>query len=148
MKLVKESISFQRGVDPKNILGIGKRHLIEEWIKKWKDEAKTKSYTINSDLSIDVDSFHIFAVEMGNFPEYIQFNRSENHFSIQRAGITTLRGCPVWVGGIFSYSENLLTSLEFCPKYIENTFYCYDNKVKFTQCNIPKGCIIKGDIAY
>ena len=148
MKLVKESISFTRGNDPKNTLGIGKRYLIEQWLEKWKEDARIQKYIINDDLSIDVDIFHVFDFKMKNFPEYIQFNKCKGHFSVQRAGFTSLKGCPLVVGGIFSCSENLLTSLEYCPKFIGDTFYCYDNKKRFTKNDIPEGCIIKGNALY
>ena len=34
MKLVKESISFERYKDPKKALGLDMRELIEEWLEK------------------------------------------------------------------------------------------------------------------
>ena len=51
MKLVRENISFQRGVDPKTSLSIGRKALIDEWFKTW---APDVYYTIDSNLNIEV----------------------------------------------------------------------------------------------
>ena len=48
--LVRESISFTRGNDPKNVLGIGQRYLIEKWL----DEMDIEKYIINDDMTINI----------------------------------------------------------------------------------------------
>ena len=50
-KTVYESISFERGKDPKSVMGIGKRALIEKWFKTWAPNVK---YTIDDNLNIYV----------------------------------------------------------------------------------------------
>ena len=52
MKLVRESISFKRNLDPKEALGIGLKPRIKQWFDEW---ASNAIYTINDDLSIIVE---------------------------------------------------------------------------------------------
>ena len=51
MKLVKESLSFERGQSPKTSMGIGK----EAKIRLWLDKRHIQDYTINTDFTIDVN---------------------------------------------------------------------------------------------
>ena len=50
MKLVSESLNFERGKDPKETMEIGKRGLI----KKWLVEHGINNWIINEDFSINV----------------------------------------------------------------------------------------------
>jgi len=50
-KTVYESISFERGKDPKSSMGIGKRALIEKWFRTWVPDVK---YMIDDNLNIIV----------------------------------------------------------------------------------------------
>ena len=54
MKLVRESISFKRNLDPKEALGIGLKPRIKQWFDEW---ASNAIYTINDDLSIIVEGY-------------------------------------------------------------------------------------------
>lgn len=51
-------------------------------------------------------------------PDYINFNICEGHFTIQRLGLTTLRGCPKIVYGNFNCNDNNLTTLDFFPECV------------------------------
>lgn len=158
--LVRESISFERGADPKNVLGIGEYYLI----KKWLDEMRIENYHINDDMTINViGDVHLQATwveslkkninkweDMGNFPEYIQFNHVSGDFYCQGCGLKTLRGCPKHVMGDFYCSSNNLTSFQDCPKHVMGDFWCYDNEGYNLKINdekyLKKYCKIKGQI--
>jgi hypothetical protein len=115
MKLVKEYISFERGVDPKNILGIGQRYLIEKWL----EEMNIKYYTINDDMTITVkENIDFYPHLKNNLPDYIQFLSVEGHLDFFRCPITTLRGCPEYVGDYFGCPLTKVTSLKYGPKEV------------------------------
>ena len=77
--IVRENINFERGLDPKEAIGIGKAKLIQDWL----DEVHigVRNYKLNSDFTIDTD-LDVIAVERpelfpnGRFPDYIKFNSS------------------------------------------------------------------------
>ena len=50
-KYVYESISFERGKDPKSVMGIGKIALIKDWFRTWAPDVE---YTIDDNLNIIV----------------------------------------------------------------------------------------------
>ena len=68
--IVRESISFTRGNDPKNVLGIGQRYLIEKWL----DEMDIEKYIINDEFF----KCFIFVIGFGNR----FYNRFDNMFII------------------------------------------------------------------
>ena len=162
MKLVKESISFQRGIDPKETLGIGQKYLIEKWL----EEMKIKDYIIRDDMTIDVGAVELRDKGIVMLPEYIKFNRV-GEFQIRRNKLISLRGSPEYVEtffvcdnnqltslkyspkecGYFSCTGNLLTSLEGCPKIVHNDFWCEDNSKQFTIQEVLQYCkVSKKDI--
>ena len=107
MKTIKEG--FLR----KN-LGLGKEALI----KKWLDGFFIENYTINKDLTIDVDSY----VDLEGYtekylPNYIQFGKVTEYFSCDNCpNLKSLKGCPKEVGGSFNcHGCPKLESLEGCP---------------------------------
>jgi hypothetical protein len=100
----------------------------ESKIHKICKKYKIKNYTINDDLSIDVDSY----VNLDNKKLYelpLKFRKVRQLFTCDNNNLTSLFGCPQWVGGEFSCVENNITSLEFCPRYVGRDFFCYDNKI-------------------
>jgi len=140
--IVRESISFYRGEDPKDALGIGKRFLIEKWLEEM---GVLHKCTINADLTIDSKhDLYIHNKNLIDFPEYIQFNRIEGIFSCNDNKLTSLRGCPYFVSETFFCSRNNLKSLEYCPKKVLGEFYCTGNKGRnFTKSDILKYCKVK-----
>ena len=138
--LVQESISFQRGADPKNTLGIGQKYLIEKWLK----EMNIDNYIINADLTIDVNlGVDLTRKNLINFPDYIQFNKTKNFWCGENK-LKSLRGCPVYVDGNFGCSANKIISLDGCPKIINGSFIC--TSPKFSRKYIEKFCQITGNI--
>jgi hypothetical protein len=143
MNLVRESISFQRGADPKETLGIGTHHLI----KKWLDEMVVTNYVINDDMTIDVNGYvHLDGKNLSSFPEYIKFNYVAGGFHCHNNQLTSLEGCPSHVGVGFYCHNNQLTSLEGCPSSVAGGFYCFNNNKQFTEAEVRKYCKVIGSI--
>jgi hypothetical protein len=72
-------------------LGIGQESLI----RKWLDEHDVKEYTINSDMTIDVESsVWLNNIKENELPEYIQFGNISYDFGINDSNIKSLRGFP------------------------------------------------------
>jgi hypothetical protein len=171
---VNESISFQRGVNPKVSLGVGQIYLI----KKWLDEMKIEDYIINDDMTIDVNgNLNLWKSGLdGNLPEYIQFHSISGYFDISNCNLTTLQGCPKYIGFYFSCGVNKIKSLKggpeeiFCRKHWENSYgYSASNNhflvsleglpkkiagnlwvrnagIKFLSAEIRKVCVVLGNV--
>jgi hypothetical protein len=143
MKLVRENLNeFERGDNSLKNLGIGKRVLIENWLKKY----EIIRYVINDDLTINVNGdvdldFH----DIGEFPDYIQFNKVDGVFTCSECSLTSLRGCPLIVNSNFWCDGNLLTNLDDCPKIVLGKFICKSNSVKFTKDYIQSKCRVTID---
>jgi hypothetical protein len=90
-------------------------------------EYNIKNYTINDDLSIDVDgNVSLWFIEVDKIP--LNFNRVSGYFDCSNNNyLTSLEFCPKWVGGNFSCNDNNLKSLEFCPEYVGGRFSCKSN---------------------
>ena len=164
--IVNEFISFQRGNDPKKILGIGQRHLIEQWLDKYKI---LDSCSINDDMTINTNRRIIIEEKIGKFaklPDFIKFNISNGDFILAHNDLISLEGFPKIVLGYctcgrnkvtsligspeeckdFSCTGNLLTSLEGCPKIVHDTFWCDSNLKIFTESDVRKYCKVGGGI--
>jgi hypothetical protein len=88
-----------------------------------------KNYTINDDLSIDVNG----DVELyGEGLEYLplKFNYVSGGFSCSYNKLKTLEGSPQTVGEDFHCSGNELKTLEGCPQTVDGVFDCYSNELK------------------
>jgi hypothetical protein len=127
-KIVSESLySFEKKSNHLDSLGVGQIALIKKWLK----ENYIKEYTINDDLNIDVkEDVHLDGNDLVVFPDYIQFNIVNGHFSIAANKLTSLRGCPLEVKGWFECDHNNLTSLKYSPKIIEGSMDCSYNYLK------------------
>ena len=71
MKLVREHINFQRGLDPKAAMGIGTR----AQIKKWFDDLNinTDNYVINPDLSIEYkENLDLSGTQITSLPDNLR----------------------------------------------------------------------------
>ena len=85
-----------------------------------------KNYTINPDNTIDVDG-NVYLSRIGLTKLPLKFNKVTGYFSCSVNKLTSLEGCPIWVGGRFHCWDNRLTSLEGCPSYVGGYFYCLQN---------------------
>ena len=91
-------------------------------IKNWLDKYEVKNYTINEDLSVDVDgSVWLYDKNIKEIP--VKFNI---------------------IKGYFDCRDNQLTSTEFFPTEVCGNFNCYSNNFKNLD-NFPK--IVEGWIS-
>jgi len=88
-----------------------------------------KNYTINDDLSIDVDgSIGLYNKNLEHLP--LKFNYVHGGFQCNRNKLKSLEGCPKTVGGDFVCYGNKLKSLEGCPQSVGGDFYCFTNDIE------------------
>jgi len=84
------------------------------------------SYTLNEDGSIDVDGdVNLRGMKLSKIP--YKYNKVSGNFDCFRNNLTSLEGCPKYVGKSFDCSHNNLTSLEGCPDYVGGYFDCSRN---------------------
>ena len=97
-----------------------------------------KNYTINDDGSIDVnDDVNLWGKSLTELP--LTFNRIEGYFDCSNNKLTTLKGCPRWVDSDFNCDDNRLTSLEFSPDYVGGYFSCEYNNLTDNYCDTEIG---------
>jgi hypothetical protein len=112
----------------------------EEIVKLCKKYVIT-NYTINDDMSIDVDGrVNLYDQRLSKLP--LNFNKVSGHFYCIVNQLTTLEGAPNTVGGNFNCQYNQLTTLIGGPEYVGCVFYCKYNPLKSSDY---KGTI-KGNI--
>jgi hypothetical protein len=165
MKTLKEYIVTENNFF-KN-LGVGMIPQIEKWLQ----ENYIKNYTINDDLTIDVNGIvDLEDYKEKQLPEYIQFGKVTKHFYINFCkNLKSLKGCPQEVGGYFFCNfcpklESLedspmkvgggisctdcksLKSLKGCPQEVGGDFHCRFCGQKFTKDDVEKYCKVKGKI--
>ena len=85
------------------------------------------NYTINPDGSIDVNGDVHINFDITEFP--LRFNKVSGSFDCGYNNLTTLKGCPKWVGGYFSCVYNKLRDLEYSPDYVGGYFNCSKNEL-------------------
>jgi len=99
----------------------------KEFCQKYLDDV---NYTINNDGTIDVDSDVFLYNELDDIEKLpVKFGKVSDYFDCDNNNLTTLEGCPKYVGGYFSCYRNNLTTLEGCPKYVGGEFLCSANKL-------------------
>jgi len=126
-QVLVERHSFTRGMDPGEAMDVGLRVKIKAWL----DDAEIKHYTINDDLTVDVDG----NVDLRNrmeteFPSHVRFGMVTEGFYCAGNSLVSLVGCPKIVGGNFNCDHNLLVSLEESPKTVVGYFSCSHNRLK------------------
>jgi hypothetical protein len=87
-----------------------------------------QNFTINSDGSIDING-DVDLSEKGLDKLPLKFRNVTGNFICYHNKLTSLEGCPEWVGGNFYCSYNNLTSLEGCPESVGGHFYCNNNNL-------------------
>jgi hypothetical protein len=143
MKIVKENINFERGVDPKSYLKIGLKSQIENWL----NQMNIKNYKILEDFTIDVlEPISLIGMNIKEFPSFIQFNKAYNSFDIDDCGLISLRGCPKTITGYFSCQGNKLMSLKYSPLFVGDSYYCTMNPGNFTEEDVRKVCKVHKNI--
>ena len=90
---------------------------------------RIKNYTINDDLSIDVDgNVDLSSRNLEYLP--LRFNYIEGSFDCSNNELKTLEGCPQTVGGDFDCHRNELKTLEGSPQTVGGDFNCHFNKLE------------------
>lgn len=112
-------------------LGIGEKVQIEKWLK----EHNVKNFTINDDLTIDVNG-DLFIED--DLPDFINFNKVYADCTVWHTNVTTLRGVPKYVDGYFTCRRTSIESLEGCPIEIGNEFEVTYNKKLKNIDNLPQ----------
>lgn len=97
-----------------------------EKIKTFCKEFKIKQYTINDDLSIDVQQ-NVDLKDLYRIP--IKFGKVDGWFHTNHCRLETLENSPHTVLGDFRCDYNHLSSLEFAPKYVGGSFACDHNQL-------------------
>ena len=86
------------------------------------------NYTINEDLTIDVDgSIYLEVKGLTKLP--LNFRNVSGHFYCNDNQLTSLEGAPTSVSGDFWCNSNKLTSLEGAPTSVGGNFHCYNNNL-------------------
>ena len=97
-----------------------------------------ENYTINNDGSIDVAG-NVNLWDKGLVELPLTFNKVSGWFDCGNNRLTTLKGCPRWVGDYFRCNYNNLTSLKFSPDYVGGDFYCRKNNLTDNYCETEIG---------
>ena len=85
-------------------------------------------YTINDDLSIDVDdNVNLTLYSLEYLP--LKFNYVAGFFVCTENNLKTLEGCPQTVDGFFDCSHNNLKTLEGSPQTVGGHFFCLENEL-------------------
>jgi hypothetical protein len=109
-------------------LKLFENHKNEEDIHRICEEYNIKNYTLNDDLSIDVDdNVYIIRKKLTKLP--LKFNKVNGYFNCPSNKLTTLEGAPREVNGNFNCYDNKLTSLEGAPNIVTGDFNCYNNEI-------------------
>jgi hypothetical protein len=103
-------------------------------IKDWLDKHNVKNYTLNDDLTVDVDGdVNLNYKNLIKIP--VRFRNVSGGFYCHNNKLTSLEGAPSSVGGSFYCHNNQLTSLEGCPSSVGDSFYC-----PYNQLTSLEGC--------
>jgi hypothetical protein len=104
------------------------KRMTKKQIKAFLEANWISNYTINEDLTIDVDGSVWLEIEDTEIP--VQFNEVNGDFILMNsANLTSLKGSPINVFGNFSCRDLNLTSLVGAPDYIDVNFDCSGNPI-------------------
>ena len=92
------------------------------------EKYEIKNYTINDDLSIDVDG-GVYLDERNLEYLPLKFNYVSGDFNCDQNELESLEGCPITVDGNFDCYRNKLITLEGCPQTVDGDFYCFGNNL-------------------
>ena len=119
-------------------------------IINWLREKLIYKYTINEDLTVDVED-DVYLVNEDLIVLPVRFNKINGFFDCSRNQLESLEGCPKYirneficnwnklsslkwfpleVGAGINCSDNELISLEYAPIKVDGDFNCKNNKLK------------------
>ena len=140
-KIVYESLlEFRRGENPSEVLKLGKKKDVEEWLRQY---IYSSAYKINTDWTIDILKDFIVPSGYNTFveiPEFIQFNECHGDFLLRDNNLKSMEGCPRIVHGDFMVDGNKLEDLDGSPIQVDGSYYIKRNKEKFDIEQIKKIC--------
>jgi hypothetical protein len=109
-------------------LKLFENHKNEEDIHRICEEYNITNYTINDDLSIDVDgNVYLYTKGLTKLP--LIFNKVNGNFACYNNQLTSLEGAPKEVNGNFDCYSNNLTSLKGAPNKVNGNFDCTYNQL-------------------
>jgi hypothetical protein len=95
-----------------------------------------ENYTINDDLSIDVDGdVELTNISLNEIP--LNFGRVSGCFYTTCNKLKSLKFVPKYVNGDFGCSDNDLSSLYNSPQFVGGDFYCRSNNLTSLE-GLPK----------
>lgn len=92
------------------------------------DKYNINKYHINDDGTVDVDG-NVLIVFKNLTKLPLKFGKVTGDFSIEGNRLTSLEGCPYYVGKSFMCRYNRLTSLEHGPEFVGGNYYCRNNNL-------------------
>lgn len=103
--------------------------MTKEEIHRICNSFEIENYTINPDGSIDVNgNVELVVYKLDKIP--LKFNNVSGYFNISYNNITSLEGCPKYIGGIFYCNYNKLTSLEHFPNKVKYDIILKNNPLE------------------
>jgi hypothetical protein len=96
-------------------------------ITQWLDSMDIKNYSINSDLTVDVDGMVAISLKNLTFIP-VQFGVVKGDFYCSHNRLVSLKGSPKIVDN-FTCNDNRLTSLEFSPEIVGDSMDCFNNQI-------------------
>lgn len=160
MKIIRESISFERGKGTKRSIGIGLREKIFNFLDPLTYDGSGKPYynkslwhyEINDDLTITTFGFldfrhNEFVYKHGRLPDYIKFKEhrkapgssfekfgkiapTNSYVSFAQSWLNSLEGMPIRIEGSFAINHNDLKSLKGPTEEVVGDFYVYGNPLE------------------
>ncbi len=92
-------------------------------IEQWLQTQDIVRYVINDDFTVDVNG----GVDLSykSFEQLpVKFNKVSGNFTVSDGLLTTLAGCPQFVGRNFNCSHSKITSLEGGPQVVDGIYNC------------------------
>jgi hypothetical protein len=98
-------------------------------IKYWLDSFKVEKYTINEDLTVDVDG-DLRLINKGLTEIPIQFGYVSGTVYCGNNNLTSFKGLPHRVRGNFNCANNQITNFDYAPQVIGGEFICAFNPIE------------------
>jgi hypothetical protein len=110
-------------------------------IINWLEKMNIKNYTINQDLTVDVDgNVDLIKQKLKTIP--VQFGEINGNFYCWYNDLTSLEGCPHTVKGSFFCNFNKLDNLKGGPKYVLDEYNCSCSTLKSLEgCALEVGTL-------
>ena len=101
----------------------------KEEISKWCKDHLIENFTINNDLTVDVDdNVILYLYQIDELP--IQFGYVTGDFILGENHLKTLKGVPYRVGGDFICGGNRIKDLDYLPKDVESRIILLNNPLE------------------